>query len=213
MDRNVDSERIALQTGAAREDSNILLAEGWLDAAKERTELRLEDGRVVSIPTALLLAAAEAGERGRSAAGEQAGAGAGEGAGEIGAGEGMTIPVVEERLVVGRKVMPTARVLLEKHVHEYEETLDIPLAVRTFDIERVVMNEPVATAPGVRVEGETTIYPIVEEQLVVTSQLILKEELRVTRRDTERRDQRTVTLKRESVTVVREPTGKGEPAG
>ena len=92
---------------------------------------------------------------------------------------------------------------LEKHVHEYQETLDEQLLVRTFDIERVRLQQVVDVAPPVRQEGDTTIYPIVEERLVLTKELVLREELRVTRRNTEQRDTRVVSLKRESVTVAR----------
>jgi len=119
--------------------------------------------------------------------------------------EPVMIPVIEEQLAVGKRTVVTGTVLLEKQTQEYHETLDVPLAVRTFDIERVVLNQPVDSAPAVRKEGDTTIYPVVEEQLVLTTQLVLKEEVRVTRRDTERRDTRTVTLKRESLTVTRKP--------
>ncbi len=117
----------------------------------------------------------------------------------------ITIPLMEEHLQVGTRTVETGVVTLRKRVEEYQETLDVPLAARTFDIERVVLNRPVDKAPEVRVEGETTIYSLVEEQLVMTRQLILKEEVRVTRRDTERRDTRTVTLTREHLDVTRTP--------
>lgn len=116
-----------------------------------------------------------------------------------------TIPIVEERLDIEKRELVTGTVTLQKRVEEYHETLDIPLAARTFDIERIVLNRPVESAPEVRHEGETTIYPVVEEQLVITRQLILREEVRVTRRDTEHRDTRTVTLHREHLEVTRTP--------
>ncbi len=117
----------------------------------------------------------------------------------------VSIPLVEERLEVGTRTVATGTVTLRKRLEEYEETLNIPLAARTFDVERVVLNRPVEKAPEVRVEGDTTIYSLVEEQLVITTQLILKEEVRVTRRDTERHDTRTVTLTREHLDVTRTP--------
>ena len=76
--------------------------------------------------------------------------------------------------------------------------------MRTYDIEHIVFNQPVDVAPGIRTEGETTIYPLIEEQLVLTKQLILKEEIRVTRRETHRRDTQSVTLRRERLVVERE---------
>ena len=116
-----------------------------------------------------------------------------------------TIPLVEEQLTVGRKTVPTGRVLLQKTVQEYQEILDEPLAIRTFDVERVILNQLVDEAPPVRTEGDTTIYPLVEEQLILTKQLILREEVRVTKRDAERRDHQVVTLHREHLTVERQP--------
>ena len=114
------------------------------------------------------------------------------------------IPLIEERLLVGKKTVETAKVRLSKTVTEYQEQLNEPLALRTFDIERIIVNKPVETAPAIRHEGATTIYPVVEEQLVITRQLILKEELHVTQRDDERIDTQVVTLRREHLTVERE---------
>ncbi len=174
--------------------TNVLTTSGRLDAAKTETEIHLPDGRTVRVPTALLLG-------GNEPVGESAFRNSND---ALAAGEMTRIPVVEERLEIGKRTLVTGKVLLEKQVQEYDEALDVPLAVRSYDIERVVLNRPVETAPGVRQEGETTIYPLVEEQLVLTTQLVLKEEVHVTRRDTERRDTRTVTLKRESMVVTRE---------
>lgn len=114
------------------------------------------------------------------------------------------VPLVEERLSVARRVVETGKVRLRKIVQTYEEALDEPLAVRTFDIERVILNKPVDAPPAIRQEGETTIYSLVEEQMVLTKQLVLTEEVRVTRRDTERRDTQKITLTREHLSVERE---------
>ncbi len=170
-------------------DTNLLTATGDLNPAQPHTTIRLADGRIVIVPTSILLPASEASESAQPSAMQDV----------------VAFPILEEQLTVGKRTIETGKVTLEKLVHEYEETLDVPLAVRSFDIERVVLNQPVDMAPPVRHEGDTTIYPLVEEQLILTTQLILKEELRVTRRDTERRDTRTVTLKRESMEVTRTP--------
>jgi uncharacterized protein (TIGR02271 family) len=86
--------------------------------------------------------------------------------------------------------------------------LDEPLAIRTFDVERITINQVVDAPPEVRQEGDTTIYPLVEEQLVLTKQLILKQEVRVTKREGEKRDTQVVTLRREQLSVVRTPIDK-----
>ena len=183
----------------ASEQANSLTVSGAFDPMVSTTELRMQDGRVIRIPTSLLLyrddvgPAALDGNSGQTAE----------------ASSDYTIPIVEEQLTVGKRVVPTGRVLLHKTVQEYQETLDEPLAVRTFDIERVVLNQVVDSAPPVRTDGDTTVYPLVEEQMVLTKQLVLKEEVRVTRRDTERRDHQVVTLRREHLVVERQPAQEG----
>ena len=117
------------------------------------------------------------------------------------------IPIVEERVVISKQSVPTAKIRLRTEVEQYEQTISESLAVRTFDVERIVLNAVVDSAPTVRQEGETTIYPLVEERLVLTKELVLKEEIRVTRRDTARLDTRTVHLQRETMTVERETLG------
>ncbi len=170
--------------------ANVLNVAGSLDYERRETELHLADGRVIRIPTSLL---AQSQPQTASQAANSLEDGS------------FLIPLVEEKLVVGKQTVETAKVRLQKTVQLYEEALNEPLAVRTFDIERVVLNQPVDSAPAVREEGSTTIYPLVEEQLILTKQLILREEVRVTRRDTERRDTQVVSLRREHLIVEREP--------
>ena len=170
--------------------ANVLTVAGNLNFERRETELHLADGRVILIPTSLL---AQNQPQSASLAVDLVQDGS------------VLIPLIEEQLVVGKQTVQTAKVRLQKTVQLYEEALNEPLAVRTYDIERIVLNRPVDTAPAVREEGLTTIYPLVEEQLVLTKQLILKEEVRVTRRDTERRDTQVVSLRREHLLVEREP--------
>ena len=102
--------------------------------------------------------------------------------------------------------------LLRKSVQEFQQSLDETLAVRTFDVQRVVINRPVEAPPAIRSEGPTTVYPVVEERLILTKELILKEEIHVTQRDTERHDTQVVTLQREHIEVERH-SGTGTIAG
>ena len=169
--------------------TNIVTLAGNLDAGIPVTELRLPGGRMVRLDTYLLLGA-QAGEESAPAS--------------MDLPETLVIPLIEEKLIVGKQTIETGRVRLVKTVSEFTEHLNEPLAVRTFDIERVVVNQPVESAPAVRQDGPTTIYPVVEEQLVLTKRLILKEEIHVTLRDTTRVDTQAVTLHREHLTVERE---------
>ena len=170
------------------ESCNLLTLSGTIDPACSVTELILPDGRAVRLDTLLLI-----GEDPFTPATPT-----------IDANGVQIVPIIEEQLRVGKQTVETGKVRLIKTVGEYHETLNEPLAIRTFDIERIAFNQPVDAAPAVRHEGSTTIYPVVEEQLVLTKRLILKEEVRVTQRDTERRDTQVVTLRREHIEIERE---------
>ena len=125
------------------------------------------------------------------------------------ADQSAVIPLIEEQLLIGKRTVQTGKVRLIKTVTEYQEQLNEPLAVRSFDIERVILNQPIDIVPAVQHSGATTIYPLVEEQLVITKRLVLKEELHVTLRESERIDTQVVTLHREHLTVEREDLTRG----
>ena len=172
---------------------------GTLDVSEPVTELHLAGGETVRLATAILLAS--------DAAGSAVGAPAVTTSDPLelsATADLLVIPVVGERLDLGKRTVPTGVIRIHKTVQAYQTALDEPLAVRTFEVERIVLNQPVDVAPAIRHEGSTTVYPLVEEQLILTKQLVLKEELRVTQRDTERRDTQVVTLRREHIEIERE---------
>jgi uncharacterized protein (TIGR02271 family) len=151
------------------------------------TELHFSDGRIVRLPTAMLEA-------------EQAV----EPAGDTSREEGTTLmPLIEEQLEITKRTVVTGKVLLEKTVEAYDVTLDEPLAVSSWKVERVVLGHVVQTAPPVREEDLTTIYPVLKERMVLTKELLLVEEIRVTREFSERRDPQTFTLRREHLDIQR----------
>ncbi len=184
---------------------------GVLNPASAVTELRLSDGTAVRLSTAALLQSATAAPQASASLDEpETGPAAWTAGVDSAVGGNLTIPIAEEQLHVGKEVIETGKVRLRKTVQEYETALDEMLAVRSYDVERIVLNQPVESAPATRQEGDTTIYSLVEEQLVLTRQLVLKEELRVTRRDTERHDTQPVTLRREVLEIEREPLGRDD---
>ena len=113
--------------------------------------------------------------------------------------EEMTIPVIEERIVVGRREVVTDRILLQKTIHAREDVVEIPLISRSFEVLRFPSEKVVDAAPPVRVDGDTTIYSIIEERLV--KQIVVIEEIHVTLRQKQVVESRVVTLKREEVSV------------
>ena len=117
--------------------------------------------------------------------------------------EDVTIPVIQEDLTVELRAVATGAVRIRKVVHEREEIVDEPLFAQTVDVERVEINQVVDGPIPIRQEGDTTVISIVEEALVITKQLILKEELRITKRTAEIRDPQIVSVRSEEVIVER----------
>lgn len=117
--------------------------------------------------------------------------------------EDAVITLAEESLRVGKRTVERGRVVLRKTVSERTETVDLPLTREEVEIERLSIGRPVEEAEGVRYEGDVMVIPRYEEVLVVSKQLVLVEELRVTRRRREHREPQAVVLRREELNVER----------
>jgi uncharacterized protein (TIGR02271 family) len=125
----------------------------------------------------------------------------------------VVVPVMEEELRVGKRVVETGRVRVTKTVSEREELVDVPLMREEFDVERVPVNAFVDGPVAPRHEGETLVVPVLEEVLVVEKRLLVREELRITRRTSEEHRPQRVTLLSEEVSVERRgPRAAGEAA-
>ena len=116
-----------------------------------------------------------------------------------------SVPVVEEQIQVGSREVVTERVVLSKKVGQREELIEVPLVFENYRIKRIPMNLPVDSPPAVRHVGDTTIVPVVEEVAVINKQLILREEVHITRARTEVRLPQRVSLKRERIDVLTAP--------
>src|SRR5215211_1548209 len=114
------------------------------------------------------------------------------------------VPVVEETAVIYKERFTTDTVRLHKRVHEDEQILDIPVQTEAIEVERVPVGRWIEAPAVVRHEGDTTVYPVVEEILLVEKRLRLVEEVRVTRRQETRHVQERVGLSREENVVERE---------
>ena len=115
-----------------------------------------------------------------------------------------TIPLFEEQLAVTVHARNTGVVRLEKHNEKRVETVEVPLTAVTWNVEHVAVNRVVESTPEVRQEGDTTIYPVMEERLIVTRQLVLREEVHVTRTATTTSNVSTHVLLHEVLEASRE---------
>lgn len=113
------------------------------------------------------------------------------------------VPLVSERLTVGKHVVETGQVHVRVHVLERAEQVREDLAQEDVEVRRVPIGHVVEAPPEVRHEGDLTIVPIVEEVLV--KQLVLKEELHIRRTRRVTPFEQTVTLRSEEAEVERTP--------
>lgn len=112
------------------------------------------------------------------------------------------VPVARERVSVTRRRRPVGKVRVTKHVEEEQVQIDEELSVERAEVERVPVERVVDEPPPTRREGDTIVVPVVEERLV--KQLVVVEEIRISRTlDTENRSE-PVTLRRERVDVDRQ---------
>jgi stress response protein YsnF len=118
------------------------------------------------------------------------------------------VPVVEETVRIGKRPVTTDRVVVRKTVHQHDETIQHLLRAEELSIERVRIGLVVDDVPAVREEGDTLIVPVLEEQLVVTTRLVLTEEVRIRRAATTKPVRQTVRLRRERVSAEHLPPTK-----
>ena len=114
------------------------------------------------------------------------------------------IPLMEEQLEVGKRVVSTGTVRLRKHTEERAETIEVPLTSVQWQVEHVPVNQVVREAPAIRQEGETTVYPVVEERVTIFRELVLTEEVRVTRSVATRTEVSNHVLRREQIEEERD---------
>jgi uncharacterized protein (TIGR02271 family) len=88
-------------------------------------------------------------------------------------------------------------------VEEREERVPVTLAHDEVEVERVPKNLPLSELPSVRLEGSTTIIPVVEEVLVVEKRLVLVEEIHVRRKTGNSTEEISMTLRSEQASIER----------
>lgn len=131
--------------------------------------------------------------------------------GTIETGAARTMPLLEERLLVGRRVVETGRVRIRLSTETEDAVVRETLRSERVEVDRVPIGREVAAAPATREEedGTVLVVPVVEEVLVTERRLVLKEELRIRRVSTASVSEQTVPLRRQTATVERLPARLG----
>jgi uncharacterized protein (TIGR02271 family) len=186
--------------------------EGWLAEENELSEqpqalALLSDGRQVHIPVALLQ------PRSASAYDLPVHFSDLERENAADAQDGVAVPLHEETLEIGKRRIETP-VRIEKTVNERQEVLERPTVREEVQIERVRVDRPVDGPVAVRHEGDTVVIPLLEEEVVTQKRLVLREEIRITKRQTREDRTETVVLRSEEAVISRiEPSDSKKEEG
>jgi uncharacterized protein (TIGR02271 family) len=121
------------------------------------------------------------------------------------------IPLAEERVTVTKREVETGRLRVQVSVEERQDAVPVELSHDEVEVERVPVGKAVSHLPSVRLEGSTTIIPVVEEVVVVEKRLILVEEIHVHRKSVAETRQIPVVLRSEQVRIER--SGDADGAG
>ena len=121
------------------------------------------------------------------------------------------IPVVEETATVSTRQVVSGRVRIATQTEEINHLLPTDLASVEVDVVRVPIDRRIETIPDVVTEGEVTIIPVVEERLVVTRELYLREEIYVRRIERTETVDVPATTRRQTVQIERLPAELEQP--
>lgn len=115
-----------------------------------------------------------------------------------------SLPIIEERLLIGRCVVPTGKVRVRTVTERIETVIEATVGTSEVEVVHVPLGHEVETMPEVRIEGDTMIVPVVEEVPFVTWRLVLREEIHIKRRRTEMIRSLPVQLLKQRPVVSRE---------
>ena len=113
------------------------------------------------------------------------------------------IPLLKEQLDVSKRKVQTGKVRIGKETVQRDENIDLTLSREDVEVRRIPVHRAVEHPVATRVEDGTTIISLHEEVAVVTTQLMVVEELHVSIRKTNVRAPRSITLRRELPRVER----------
>jgi uncharacterized protein (TIGR02271 family) len=117
------------------------------------------------------------------------------------------LSILKEELDIQKPTKITGVVRLDKTVRTTDAVIEEDLVRESFSVERVPINRYVTEAASTRQEGDTMVIPVMEEIVVVTKQLVLREEIRITRHREQSQQTEILSLRSEEVEVKRlEPT-------
>lgn len=91
------------------------------------------------------------------------------------------LPLTEEQLHLDKERRVTGRVQVTTQTETVESLIPVALDSSEVEVVRVPVDRKIEAVPDVVTEGDLTIVPVVEERVVVTRELYLREELHIRR--------------------------------
>ncbi|MBF2086631.1 YsnF/AvaK domain-containing protein [Thermoleptolyngbya sp. C42_A2020_037] len=137
---------------------------------------------------------------------------------EVFPAEQEVLSVIQEEVSVSKQQVERGKIRVNKRVESREEIVNAPLVHEQVIVERVPFNRVIeGEIPTERDENDVHIIPIFEEVAVAERQLILREEVRISKRLVTTVVQQVVAVQRGSVEVERtafenEPPNYVQPA-
>ncbi len=113
------------------------------------------------------------------------------------------LPVLEERMTVAKRKVAAGKIRVSTRTEFREEFAEIALDRNVVEVTRVAIGEIIDAAPEVRIEGDTTIVPVVEERFIIVKQLYLKEEIRIRNSVESKLTRTSVQLRQQTAAVER----------
>lgn len=120
----------------------------------------------------------------------------------------LVIPVISESVVVTREVETAGEVRVRIKASSTTQQVPVQHAVQQAHIERIAVGRPCVEREPPRYEADVLVVPVYEEVVVVSRQLVLKEELRISLTSSASSAVETVELlKEEAIVERRQPDG------
>ncbi|MCF1474967.1 DUF2382 domain-containing protein [Agrobacterium vitis] len=114
-----------------------------------------------------------------------------------------TIQIVEESVSVGKERVATGRVRVSTSSSEVGELAQATLYGTRVEVTPERIDLEIDAIPETRVEGDTTIIPVLEEIVVIEKRLVLIEEIRIRQIVTSEDVSVPVTVRKQTATVER----------
>jgi stress response protein YsnF len=118
-------------------------------------------------------------------------------------GDDHKIQIVEETASVEKQRVVTGRIRVTTSSTTVEDLAEATLDGVRVEVARERMDQEITSVPETRVEGDTTIIPVVEEIVVVEKRLVLVEEIRIRKIATTEEVAVPVKLRKQTATVER----------